>query len=100
MVRGDQSGGYHYTPASQLPGYSDIRSVTFRGERSDYLGSVPFDALWNVVATMLAGGLKFIHLDGATMKTGPRGSNLSDPMRNSTWIMFDSRLSSVPIAVR
>jgi len=48
---------------------------------------VPFDALWNVVATMLAGGLKFIHLHGAAMKTGPRGSNLSDPMRNSTWIM-------------
>ena len=47
-----------------------VGTLTFRGDRSEYLGSVPFDALWNVVATMLTGGLKFIHLHGAAMKSG------------------------------
>jgi hypothetical protein len=47
-----------------------VGTLTFRGERSAYLGSVPFDALWNVVATTLAGGFRFIHLHGAAMKNG------------------------------
>lgn len=47
-----------------------VGTLTFRGERSEYLGSVPFDALWNVVSTMLAGGLHFIYLHGAVMKNG------------------------------
>jgi hypothetical protein len=47
-----------------------VGTLTFRGERSDYLGSVPFDALWNVMATTLAGGFRFIYLHGAAMKHG------------------------------
>ena len=47
-----------------------VGTLTFRGERSDYLGSVPFDALWNVVATTLAGGFRFIYLHGAAMRNG------------------------------
>jgi hypothetical protein len=47
-----------------------VGTLTFRGERSEYLGSVPFDALWNVVATMLGGGFRFIYLHGAAMKNG------------------------------
>lgn len=47
-----------------------VGTLTFRGERSEYLGSVPFDALWNVVAAILAGGFRFIYLHGAAMKHG------------------------------
>jgi hypothetical protein len=47
-----------------------VGTLTFRGERSEYLGGVPFDALWNVVAAFLAGNLHFIHLHGAAMKNG------------------------------
>lgn len=47
-----------------------VGTLTFRGERSEYLGGVPFDALWNVVAAFLAGNLHFIHLHGVAMKHG------------------------------
>lgn len=47
-----------------------VGTLTFRGDRSEYLGSVPFDALWNIVSTTLAGGLRFIYLHGAAMKNG------------------------------
>jgi hypothetical protein len=47
-----------------------VGTLTFRGERSEYLGSVPFDALWSVVHTTLAGGFRFIYLHGAAMKNG------------------------------
>jgi hypothetical protein len=47
-----------------------VGTLTFRGERSEYLGGVPFDALWNVVAAFLAGNLHFIHLHVAAMKNG------------------------------
>jgi hypothetical protein len=47
-----------------------VGTLTFRGERSEYLGSVPFDALWSVMLTVLAGGLRFIYLHGAAMKNG------------------------------
>lgn len=49
---------------------SGVGTLTFRGERSDYLGSVPFDVLWNVLATILGGGFRFIYLHGAAMKNG------------------------------
>ena len=47
-----------------------VGTLTFRGEQSQYLGSLPFDALWNVVATMLAGRFRFIYLHGAAIKNG------------------------------
>lgn len=47
-----------------------VGTLTFRGERSEYLGSVPFDALWHVMLTTLAGGFRFIYLHGAAMKRG------------------------------
>lgn len=47
-----------------------VGTLTFRGEQSDYLGSVPFDTLWNVISTSLAGGFRFIYLHGAAMKRG------------------------------
>lgn len=47
-----------------------VGTLTFRGDRSDYLGSLPFDALWNVVATALAGGFRFIYMHGAPVKNG------------------------------
>jgi hypothetical protein len=49
---------------------SGVGTLTFRGQRSEYLGSLPFDALWNVVLTSLAGGLRFIYLHGAAIKHG------------------------------
>jgi hypothetical protein len=45
-----------------------VGTLTFRGEQSEYLGSVPFDALWNVIATIRSGGFQFIYLHGATIK--------------------------------
>ena len=47
-----------------------VGTLTFRGERSEYLGGVPFDALWNVVTASLEGNLHFIYLHGATIKNG------------------------------
>jgi hypothetical protein len=50
--------------------HSGVGTLTFHGQRSEYLGSVPFDALWNVVLASLAGGIRFIYLHGAAIKRG------------------------------
>jgi hypothetical protein len=50
--------------------HSGVGTLTFRGERSEYLGSVPFDALWNVVHATISGGLRFIYLHGAALRRG------------------------------
>jgi hypothetical protein len=47
-----------------------VGTLTFRGEQSEYLGSVPFDVLWNVITTIRTGGFQFIYLHGAAMKYG------------------------------
>ena len=38
--------------------------------RAAVLGSIPFDALWNVMSATFAGGFRFIYLHGAAMKNG------------------------------
>jgi hypothetical protein len=50
--------------------HSGVGTLTLRGQRSEYLGSVPFDALWKVVLTSLSGGLRYIYLHGAAIKNG------------------------------
>lgn len=50
--------------------HSGVGTLTFRGQRSEYLGSMPFDALWNVVLASLTGGIRFIYLHGAAIKNG------------------------------
>ena len=62
-----------------------VGTLTFRGEQSQYLGSLPFDALWNVAHTILAGGFRFIYLHGAAMKRGAA---------RITWIAFYEELDS------
>jgi hypothetical protein len=49
---------------------SGIGTLTFRGQKSEYLGALPFDPLWNVVLAAIAGGTRFIYLHGAALKHG------------------------------
>lgn len=41
-----------------------VGTLTMRGNRSEYLGSVPLDALLSLTQPVLAGGLKYISLAG------------------------------------
>lgn len=66
--RADERDLWLQTPGEEY--HAGVGTLTFRGERSDYLGGVPFDALWKVVAAYLAGNLHFIHVHGAAMKHG------------------------------
>lgn len=50
--------------------HSGVGTLTFRGARSEYLGSLPFDALWNVMLTVTQGGFRLIYLHGAALKNG------------------------------
>ena len=47
-----------------------IGTLTWRGEESRYLGSLPFDALTHVSALIAADALKFIMLSGPPLKRG------------------------------
>ena len=43
-----------------------VGHLTMRGDRSDYLGSLPFDAVWGIANGVAAGVFKYVVL------TGPR----------------------------
>lgn len=47
-----------------------VGTLTMRGRRSDYLGAIPYDAAWRIQPLILAGGLRFIYLNGASMLRG------------------------------
>ena len=66
--RSDERALWEQTLADEH--HRGVGTLTFRGQRSEYLGSVPFDALWNVVLAALKGGFRFIYLHGAAMKNG------------------------------
>ncbi len=51
-----------YTPS--------IGTLTMRGQRSEYLGSIPFDAALALPAITLLGGFKFIFLSGIPIRGG------------------------------
>jgi hypothetical protein len=47
-----------------------VGTLTMRGSRSEYLGSIPFDVLLALAPPILAGGLKFIYLSGPALSHG------------------------------
>ena len=47
-----------------------IGGLTLRGQQSDYLGSVPFDALWGVMAMLAANRVRYITLHGEALSRG------------------------------
>jgi hypothetical protein len=71
MLLGDRSAERDLWMQATAPEHhSGVGTLTFRGDRSDYLGSVPFDALWNVLHSAHAGGFRFIYLHGAAVRHG------------------------------
>lgn len=62
--------------AAELAGSNDaasplcVGSLTMRGDRSEYLGSIPFDAALAVPQFALAGGARIIYLHGTAMRYG------------------------------
>ena len=49
---------------------SGVGTLTMRGAQSNYLGSIPYDALWRIQPLILAKGIRFIYLHGAAMLRG------------------------------
>lgn len=47
-----------------------IGYLTIRGERADYLGSIPYDAAWGVAASVASGAFKYLSLTGEPLKRG------------------------------
>lgn len=47
-----------------------VGTLTLRGEQSDYLGSLPYDAASTLPLMVLAGGYRFIYLSGPPMYRG------------------------------
>lgn len=50
--------------------HTGVGTLTMRGERSAYLGLIPFDSVWHISAMMISGGFRFIYLHGAAMHRG------------------------------
>ena len=66
--RSDERDQWEQKPADEH--HSGVGTLTFRGQRSEYLGSLPFDPLWNIVLASISGGFKFIYLHGSAIKHG------------------------------
>ena len=47
-----------------------IGGLTLRGQQSDYLGSIPFDAFWGVTAMLAANRVRYITLHGEVLSGG------------------------------
>ena len=47
-----------------------VGTLTMRGDRSEYLGSLPYDAAIAVPQFALAGGIRIIYLHGLSMRHG------------------------------
>jgi len=47
-----------------------VGSLTIRGDRTEYLGSLPFDALWGLVGALSSGTLKFVDMYGERLRHG------------------------------
>lgn len=56
------------TPAPEHE--AGVGTLTMRGEQSDYLGSLPYDAAWRLSPVILTGGFRYIYLHGAAMYRG------------------------------
>lgn len=49
---------------------ASVGHLTFRGQQSEYLGTLPYDAATTLPLVMLAGGYRFIYLSGAAVYRG------------------------------
>lgn len=47
-----------------------VGSVTVRGGRAEFLGSLPFDSLWGLVSALVAGTLHYVDLHGERLRYG------------------------------
>ena len=47
-----------------------LGTLTIRGQRSEYVGSIPMDIAISLPSTIAVGGYRWIHLHGATLKHG------------------------------
>lgn len=47
-----------------------VGTLTIRGDRTDYLGSVPQDALWALLSLMSSGAVRMIQLHGPALYRG------------------------------
>lgn len=47
-----------------------VGTIWLRGSRSEFYGSVPYDALWGLAAMMAASRYKYVLLHGPTLKRG------------------------------
>ena len=57
-------------PPSQSAPANGVGTLTLRGNQSQYLGSMPFDALMAIAPSVLAGGLQFVALVGPPLLRG------------------------------
>jgi len=57
-------------PAETTSTLSAIGGLTLRGQQSDFLGSIPFDALWGVMAMLAANRMRYITLHGEVLSRG------------------------------
>jgi hypothetical protein len=47
-----------------------VGHLTMKGDRSEYLGSLPFDALWGLANAIAAGTFKYVTMHGPALKYG------------------------------
>lgn len=69
-----RSPGSDHTP--------NIGTLTMRGQRSEYLGSMPFDAALALPAIKLLGGFKYVNLSGIPIRGGTTQINYMSFFRN------------------
>lgn len=69
MGRREQSRELEQPPDSDWKPLG-VGTLTIRGERTEFLGSIPFDALWGLIAVLPTGTLRFVDLYGERQRYG------------------------------
>ena len=66
--RTETAAAQHPTEVTSTP--VSIGGLTLRGQQSDYLGSIPYDSFWGVMAMLTANKVRYITLHGEALSRG------------------------------
>ena len=47
-----------------------VGTLTIRGDRTDYLGSLPYDAMWGLISLLSCGAIRMLNLHGRALYRG------------------------------
>lgn len=90
IILGDRRESHILLSPADYPGFEPkgVGTLTIRGKQSDYLGSIPFDAINNILLLLQAEKIKYLILSGQPLYRGTasiRSIHFSKDFTDEDW---------------